>query len=66
MSFQTSAIFDKASSRPHFSPGRSFAFGNLAAREGVLLAADTRPETSATGRGFLPGLLWRLKPEFRS
>jgi hypothetical protein len=65
MSFQTSAIFDKASSRPHFSRDRSFAFGNLAAREGVPLAADTRP-ASATARGFLPRLLWRLKPEFRS
>jgi hypothetical protein len=65
MSFQTSAIFDNASSRPQFSGGRSFAFGNLEAREDAPLAVDARSEVSAAVRDFLTSRLWRLKSEFR-
>jgi hypothetical protein len=60
MSFQTSAIFDSASSRLQLSRDCSFAFGDLEVRETVPLAADTRPEVSATGRGFSAGRLRRL------
>ena len=60
MSFQTSAIFDSASSRLQFSRDRSFVFGDLAVRETVPLAPDTRPEVSATARGFSGGRLRRL------
>jgi hypothetical protein len=60
MSSQTSAIFDSASSRPQFSRDRSFAFGDFEARETAPLAADTRPEVSATGRDFSAGRLRRL------
>ena len=65
MSFQTSAIFDSASSTPQFSHDRSFAFGDFEAREGAPLAAAARPEVSATGRGFLAMRLSRLKSELR-
>ena len=60
MSFQTSAIFDSASSRPQFSRDRSLALGDLEPREGAPLAADTRPELFATERGFSAGRLRRL------
>jgi hypothetical protein len=66
MSFQTSAISDNASSRPQFSGDRSFAFGNLEAREDAPLPADTRSEVSAAERDFLASRLWRLKSELRS
>jgi hypothetical protein len=65
MPSQTSAIFDSASSRPQFSRDRSFAFGNFEVREGAPLAADARPEVSATGRGFLAMRLRRPKSELR-
>jgi hypothetical protein len=65
MSFQTSAIFDNASSKPQFSGGRSFALGNLDAREDAPLPADTRSEASAAGRDFFATRLWRLKSELR-
>ena len=66
MSFQISVISDNASSRPQFSRDRSFAFGNLEAREDTPLAADTRSEVSAAGRDFLVNRLRRLKSELRS
>jgi hypothetical protein len=66
MSFQTSAIFDNASSTPQFSRDRSFAFGNFEAPDCTPLAAATRPEVSATGRGFLAMRLTRPKSELRS
>jgi len=54
MSFQISAIFSNASSRPQLSCDRSLTFGNLEAREGAPLAGDTRSEELRTaGRGFL-------------
>jgi hypothetical protein len=65
MSFQISAIFDKASSRPQFSCDRSFAFGNLASREEAPRVADTRSGLSVAGRGFLARRLSRLKSELR-
>jgi hypothetical protein len=66
MSFQISVISDNASSRPQFSRDRSFAFGNLEAREDASLVADTRSEVSTTGRDFLVDRLRRLKSELRS
>jgi len=60
MSFQISAIFSNASSRPQFSCDRSFTFGNLDTREDAPVADDARTEESpAAGRGFLGGRLSR-------